>query len=97
MKSRLPITIDLRTTRLIRVSQGILDARLMDEDAAKIIVRTAKAVRAFCESLDYDLAHASLDALLKVCQADEQDTDPRVLNSLRGHVGAVRKALGSET
>lgn len=91
MTPRLPISVDLRTSRLIKAAQGVLDARLMDVDAARIVVRTAKATRSFCESLDYDLADASLDAVLDVLKEND-DTDERVLRSLRAHVSSVRKA-----
>lgn len=95
MRYPLPVTVDLRTARLIKAAQGTMDARLLERDAARMLLSSAKAVRAFCESSDRALANAALNSILDVL-FETDGVDAAVRRAIRSHVDLVRRAIKAD-
>ena len=90
LSAGLPVTLDLRTRRLVTTVQGIRLAGLADEAASALLVRKARGARALVESGQPKLARAVLQDILTICD-DLEAAD--VENAVRGDVESLQRVL----
>lgn len=92
----LPITVDIRTTRLIKFATAAKAAGLLPDEASGLFLAHARAVRMLCESDDYVLVEQTLKGLTKICAEIDEPQHREAVAAARAHIAKIRTAITRE-